>query len=250
MPQVDGEAINLSGDTLREAIAAVSSSASDDETKQILCGINLATDKGTLYFNATNGHTLARYWSEGCQDDLSVTIPVGALVSVAKGTDGDVEMTLGEQQVKFVSGDLTIISRILDGNYPAVSQLIPAQFELVVTVEASKLKSAISRLTTFADIKNNLITMTVVDEDLLVIETSSSEVGQGTESIPCTYTGIFHDGNGDAFEIGMNFKYVVNGINAVGGKEIKLHFNKPNQPAIFTGSDNSLFLLMPVQIVK
>jgi DNA polymerase-3 subunit beta len=253
LPQLEGEAIKLSGDTLREAIAAVASSASTDETKQILCGINLATDKGTLYFNATNGHTLARYWSDGCQDDLSVTIPTKALLSVAKSTDSDIEMVLGEQQVKFFAGDLTIISRILDGAFPKVSQLVPVQFEWVVTVEASKLKSAISRLTAFADPKNNVITMTVNDTTEapeLVIETASSEIGQGTESIPCTTTGNHYGDKDSPTQIGMNFKYVVNGINAVGGKEIKLKINQANQPIIFTGSDNSLFLLMPVQVIK
>lgn len=242
LPQLDGEAINLSGDTLREAIATVASSASDDELKQILCGINLTTDKGRLYFNATNGHTLARYWSDGCQDELSVTIPVSALLSVAKGTSGDVEMVLGEQQVKFLSGDLTIIARVLDGTYPAVSQLIPVQFDKIIIVDATKLKSALSRLTAFADPKNNLIVF-ILSDGKITVQTPSSDFGQGQESIPCDYSG-------DDFEIAFNFKYVNAGINAVNSKEIKLSMNAANSPAIFTGGANNLFLLMPVQIVK
>lgn len=242
LPELEVEAIKLAGDTLREAIATVASSASDDNTKQILCGVNLATDNGTLFFNATNGHTLARYWSEGCQDDISVTIPVHALTAVSKGTEGDIDMLLGDEQVKFIADDLTIISRVLSGAFPAVSQLIPTQFERSVTVDAGKLKSAMSRLAAFADPKNNLVTFTLAD-DKLVIQSQDSDIGNGKEFIETDYTG-------DAFEIAFNFKYVNAGIASVGASEIKLSMNATNQPAVMTGGDNSLFLLMPVTVVR
>ena len=242
LPELEGDAIKLAGDTLREAIATVASSASDDNTKQILCGVNLATDKGTLYFNATNGHTLARYWSEGCQDDISVTIPAHALTAVSKGTEGDIEMLMGDDQVKFVADDLTIISRVLSGAFPAVSQLIPTQFERKVLVDAGKLKSAMSRLAAFADPKKNLVTFTLADGKL-VIQSQDSDMGNGKEFIPVDY-------DGEPFEIGFNFKYVNAGIASVGASEINLSLNDTNQPAVMTGGDNSLFLLMPVTVVK
>lgn len=240
LPVVEGETINLAGDTLREAIDTVASCASTDDGKQVLCGVNLQSDNGTLYFSATNGHVLAQYWSEGCQDDISVTIPTNALQSVAKHTDGDIQMKLNDTQVEFYSGDLKVIARVLQGAYPKVKQLIPTQFERTATVDAPTLKSAISRVATFADDKNNVLQLNFLDDEL-GLSTSAHERGMGSEVIASQL-------NGEPIQLASNLKYLNIGINALDSKTITFNINHDNQPVIIKGNDHSLFLLMPIAL--
>jgi len=242
LPTVDGQPIKLSGTTLREAIATVGDCASTDNTKQVLTGINLQTVNNRLYFNATNGHVLSRFWADGCQDNLSVTIPSHALQSVAKHTVDDVVMTIGDSQVEFESGDLKIISRILDGAYPAVDQLIPRQFIRTATVDSATLKSSIGRVSAFADQKNNLVVLDFAD-DKLKVSSQSHEIGQGIETMDCEITG-------EGIELAANIKYLSSGINALNAKNLKFSINEANQPVIITAGDNALFLVMPVQLIR
>jgi DNA polymerase-3 subunit beta len=243
LPEVTGEVINLSGDTLRTAINTVSSSASDDDTKQVLTGINLQTKNERLYFNATNGHVLSRYWSDGCVDELNVTIPAYVLTTVSKHLLGDISLLIGDGQVKFWSGDLTVIGRILDGAYPAVDQLIPVQFERVAIVDSGKLKEAVSRVATFSDQKNNLVKLSF-NANRLTVASDTLDIGQGVESLPSELTG-------EPVEIGLNLKYLNAGINALSASQLKININQPNQPVIITCPDsNALFLAMPVQIIR
>ena len=242
LPTVEGEPIKLSGATLREAIATVGSCASDDQSKQVLTGINLQTVDGWLYFNATDGHVLSRFWADGCQDNLSVTIPSHALQNVAKHTSEDVDLVIGDGQVEFESGDLKIIARILDGAYPKVSQLIPKQFLRTAMVDSAQLKAAIGRVSAFADQKNNFVILNFAN-DKLKVSSQSMDVGQGIETLKCEL-------DGDGIEFAANIKYLSSGINALSAKVLKFSINESYQPVIITAGENSLFLIMPVQVVR
>jgi DNA polymerase-3 subunit beta len=144
---------------------------------------------------------------------------------------------MDDLQVKLVSGDVTTISRKLDGGYPAVTQLLPTDYAITATVKGSELKSALSRIAVFTDPKN--LTVTLNFDDKLVISSEAQDIGGGVETISCEL-------NGEAIEVRANLKYLMLGINSLDGDNLKFQINTPKTPVTVVANDNSIFLFMPV----
>jgi DNA polymerase-3 subunit beta len=244
LPEVEGSDITLSGDVLKTAISAVSSCVSNDETKQVLTGINLQTKQDKLYFYATNGHVLSRYIAEGCKDPINLTVPASLLSVICKQVGESVVMTLAAdgESIKFICGETIVTGRVLQGDYPACEQLIPAQYAFTSLVNVDALKSALQRVATFADQKNNLVKFGFAG-DRLTIECDTSEVGAGKETIKV-------DNQGDDATYAFNIKYLQAGLSATTANEVSFNANAGNQPCTLTSAEPFLFLIMPVQVVR
>jgi DNA polymerase III subunit beta len=101
---------------------AVLVAASTDEAKQMLTGINVSITSGTITQAATDGHRLSMrsYATEAA--DMAFTIPARAIRRI----EGNVLLAIDKQQAAMVTADgTTITSRLIDGTYPNVQQLIP-----------------------------------------------------------------------------------------------------------------------------
>jgi DNA polymerase-3 subunit beta len=241
LPICEGERIALSGTVFKEAIATVGGCASSGETKQVLTGINLATTKGKLCFAATNGHVLSRYWSDGCSEDITATIPAHVLTAFARGLEEDLTLQMDEQQVCLSSGDVTVISRLLDGAYPDVTQLLPEDYKIKATVNGAELKSALNRLAVFTDPKNQIIKLSFGDR--LTLSSEVQDIGNGVEQIDCEL-------DGEAIELAGNLKYLQLGLNSLEGENLTFQINHPRHPVTVKANDHSIFLFMPIKLVE
>ena len=252
LPEVtEGESINLAIASLVEGIKGTIFAASTDETKQVLTGVHLNNSDKALEFAATDGHRLAvvtiPHEDEKPETEFAVTIPAKALKEVERmaSIKGEEEITLlaDETQVMFAVGDRLIVSRKLDGAYPAYQQLIPRQFSRTACMERKRLQSGVERVSILST-KNNLVQFLVKEHEVTLF-VEAQDLGNAKENLPSETTG-------EPLDIGFNCKYLLDGLKNFPSGEILMQFNESNQPVIFTplGGLKLTYLVMPVQLVR
>jgi DNA polymerase-3 subunit beta len=256
LPEIYGiEPINASTSALIEGIKATLFAASSDETKQVCTGVHLFLKEDTLEFAATDGHRLAvvevtNERLDGKDELVEVTIPAKALrelqkmLSQGSTSQEPVEIYLDEGQVAFVWRQQRLTSRTLEGHYPAYNQLIPKQFERIVTIDRKQFISTLERISVLASQKNNIVKLSLSrDDQLMIVSCETQDVGSAIESIPAQVSGT-------DIEVGFNVKYLLEGLKELSSAEIQIHLNHQLQPVIFTPLSGSkmTYLTMPVQI--
>ena len=210
---------------------AVLVAASTDEAKQMLTGIHVTVAGGTITQAATDGHRLSMrsYATEAA--DMAFTIPARSIRRI----DGDVLLTIDKHQAAMVTADgTTIISRLLDGTYPNVQQLIPATFTHALTCDRKHLLHALERVAVIGDI----IKLTAAKKLTITAET---DAGSGAESLAAT---------GTMPPCAFNASYLIDGLKGLPGDTVTISANGPTTPVVLTpaGIDGVTYLVMPVQI--
>jgi DNA polymerase-3 subunit beta len=240
-------------------IKATSFSASTDETKQVLCGINVSYSD-CFTFASTDGHRLTVWESDLDEQDndvpnpthpLSVTIKASHLKDLEKlfsssDPDSSFSVRFNDSSISFSNDQHFFLGRILSGSYPAYNQLIPLQFSISFTCDRKKLISAIDRVSVLSDTKNNLLTLSInSDNQSLSLNVSTREVGSASESLSAQVSSP-----DPTFSISFNIKYLLEGLKSFSANEVQFNCNQPDHPVVIIPLDGSKskYLIMPVQI--
>jgi DNA polymerase-3 subunit beta len=247
----DSGKLTLESAAIRQSLSGVLFSASSDETKVILCGVNIQLKKdGTLKLATTDGHRLSvsAIASTQLNSEIEITIPAKTLTEVLKNLKllkvNDFDIEFDSLQVKFTIGDTIITSRVLDGQYPNYPQLLPSKFQRTLTCDRSQLLSSLERIGVLSDQRNNIVKFDLTS-DKINLAVTAQDVGNGQETIDCEYTAS----DDSPFVIGFNIGYLSEALKAFNSETILFSINTNLSPVILKGdSEDFLHLIMPVQI--
>ncbi|NJK37745.1 MAG: DNA polymerase III subunit beta [Oscillatoriales cyanobacterium RM2_1_1] len=267
LPQVEtGKSVQLSANALLEGLRRTLFATSPDEAKQILTGVHLKIQAGTLEFASTDGHRLAVVQTENIQStdslavaaettDLEVTIPARALREVERMVSlGSLDqedalapmgLRLDESQVIFEFGNQRLNSRKLEGAYPAYNQLIPQEFSSYIDLDRRQLLGALERIAILASQKNDIIKCTIDrDRQMVCFSAEAAEVGNALESLSAQISGD------EPEEVAFNVKYLLEGLKVFTTSELQICLNTATSPVILRplGELKMTYLVMPVQI--
>lgn len=246
---------------LVDALKACLFAVAEDETKQLLTGVNiLVKPDGAIALAATDGHRLAtaKITSQIQQsiledqkveeEDLNITIPAKSLEALKKlipfGKESGEEIAFYYQDNQLVLeiGDRILTTRTLAGSYPNYQALIPTEFTNEITLSKSQLLEALERLYVLADKKHNLVKFIVstVERSLHML-VSTKDVGNGRESLDCGIVGSDRT-------IGFNSKFLIDSLKALPGEDVSLQMAEQGKPALLIplGDFKITHLVMPV----
>ena len=260
LPEIESEVINLPSSGLLEGLKGTLFATSPDETKQVLTGVHLKVEKDILEFASTDGHRLAvvQTTSQNNEDDedstpvdleFEVTVPSRAMrelermLGTCKPTDL-IALQSDQGQIMFALGNQRIISRTLEGQYPAYRQLLPRNFERRITVERRLFLSALERIAILANQKNDIVKVSINGEDQkLLLSVDAKDIGSASESMSASVSG-------ESLELAFNVKYAMESLKNIGEAEIQIQLNSATTPVVFTplGGLKLTHLLMPVQL--
>jgi len=245
----------LSADELKRMIDKTKFAISNEETRYYLNGIFLhkAERNGITFLRAvaTDGHRLAQYdipLPQGAEEITGVIISKKTIFELRKvldDADGDVNISLNENKIKFTFSNLKIISKVIDGTFPDYTKVIPQNNDKRIKTKNSDLKSAIDRVTAVAineESKSKAIKLSVEDNKLHLSVESQSK-GSANEEIDINYKS-------DKVDIGFNSRYLTDICNEVDGDEIDISLLDSVSPAIILDKtdENLFFVLMPMRI--
>lgn len=240
---------------------AVHQFASDDVTKQVLTGINLKVAGTSASFAATDGHRLCVVDSVVASDhlDLKRTISgrtAAEMLRVVMAIAGDtesVEMEIDDRTVTLkVEGDgleVMLLGRVLDGQYPAYEQLIPAQPPHELVCDRKTLVGALERISAIAAAKSSYHVVKFQIASDIKVMADVPDVGSGQESMPAQ---IVRGNAADApFDIAFNAPYLIESLKAIATTEVRIEMGTPTSAALIkplAAKYLTTHLIMPVQI--
>ena len=256
-----GTSLNIDPSSFLKALKLTIFATSNDDSKQLLTGVNFTFKKKYLESASTDGHRLAVVLigntdnledhenSSPNEENLSVTIPAKSLREIEKlvsirSNENEIKLFYDKGQVVFISSDQIITTRTLEGTYPNYSQLIPDTFSKIISFNKKKLTDALERIAVLADQQSSVVKIKLEEDGFAIISADAQDIGNANESLPVSYSG-------EKFDIAFNVRYLLEGLKVISCEKIVLKCNQSTTPAIIIPEDNInsfTYLVMPVQV--
>jgi DNA polymerase-3 subunit beta len=243
----EGASVTVDGGPFAEALRQVIPAASRDDARPILTGVLLSATASGMRLVATDSYRLAVRDLAGTSilnEGQHVLVGAKGLAEVAKVfPDGEVEVTLGDRDVKFSSPTRTVVTRLIEGDFPNYEQLIPSGYPNKLTVARSALDEAVRLMQIVGEGRDTTPVRLAMSSDGLELSASAQERADARESIEAKYEGT-------DITVAFNPQFLLDGLSAIGGEEAVLETVDPLKPATLRASDETefLYLLMPVRI--
>ncbi|QHS23836.1 DNA polymerase III subunit beta [Virgibacillus sp. MSP4-1] len=241
--------VDLLKDLIRQTVFAVSTS----ETRPILTGVNMSIKEEKLHFVATDSHRLASrnipvQETEETNFGSNIVIPgksLNELNKILDDTQEKVEISVTDNQILFRTKHLYFLSRLLDGNYPETSRLIPEQSKTNVVIDSKDLLHAIDRASLLAkESRNNVVRLITKENNILEISSNSPEVGKVQDEVQADSI------EGEELKISFSAKYMMDALKVINSEKVMISFTGAMRPFIIKPTeeaDEILQLILPVR---
>lgn len=254
LPEIEtNKSVTLPNDILKEVIRQTVIAVSKQESRPILAGVHMTLRDGVLTAVATDSHRLAqrkvvlKNIDNGI--DFDVIIPgksMEELSGMISDVHEDVQMQVTENQVLFIFGNTHFYSRLLEGNYPETSQLIPQTADTTVELEAGTFLSSIERASLLShESRNDVVKLSLKpSENLVRISGDSPDIGTVEEEVVTSAL------DGNDLEISFNPNYMKDALRSFGQATIKISFTSPLRPFTLVPTEdqeNFVHLITPVR---
>jgi DNA polymerase III subunit beta len=267
IPEVKtAQTIRIPPETLKEGLKGSLFATATDEGKHILTGVYFKICQDSLEFAATDGHRLVvlntsiQGFSKKKQAEiaqpLELTVPAKSLAELERilssRTSADpVELSYSTESalVEFRWGAQRLVTRCLEGTYPAYPDLLQQDFQHQVTLEKAPFIKAIERIAVLADKKEKTLSIRINSEAQQVSLSLFREFGNGVEQMAA------HVNSDSNLSISFNIKYLLEGAKAIASSQLQMHLTQRDGPAILVPGGNrskpnilmdAKYLLMPI----
>jgi DNA polymerase-3 subunit beta len=249
LPPVTGAVVAVPALDLVSGINQVVRAAASDDARPLLTGVLFTSENATLRLIATDSYRLAVRDVPGVSGlaGQDLLVPARALQELQRAAaslaaDAEIGVTLTEAEICFVVGPTSIASRLIDGNYPSVLQLIPASYPNQLRVAKDTLLTSLRRAKLLAKDSTSSVRLSVLEKNV-EIRTQSHDAGDVEDNVDADY-------NGEPMTIAFNPNFLIDGIEAVPGDEVVLEMSDAVRPAMVHGVEDERFryLLMPVRV--
>ena len=254
LPEATGATVTLPRDVLKNMIEKTQFAITGEDTRYFLNGALFIQKSDSLGLVSTDGHRLAlitvpRERAEGQTKDEEerVILPRKTLLELgrllAEG-EGDIQYERGENHLFFDVGGRLLISRMIDGQFPAFERVIPKSNDKRVEFDRDRLTNAVKRVALLSNERSRAIKVTV-DKGKVEIASSSPEFGEAKEILIVDYAGA-------PVTICFNAQYVLDFLNVVETDSVGLEFKDEMSQAVMkpVGAEgyDYTYVIMPMRV--
>lgn len=259
LPELPPKLGSIDAPAFAEAVSQVVIAASKDEAIPLLSGTKLTIDGSKMTLFATDRYRLALRETEWNPDspeakaDLLVRSRV--LTDVVKSMSGggaiDIYLTPGETTersslIGFSAQGRQTTSVLMDGDYPPVLDLFPADAGLRYTCNRQELLEAARRVSLVAERKTSV--RLTFEDGMLGLEAGQDDNAKAHEAV-----AMYSDS--ENIQTAFNPQYLIEGLSVCDTEFVRFHFTHPTKAAVMEGcrekdgpSDTSFrYLLMPIR---
>ena len=251
LPDATGKArATLPRNPLKEMVAKTQFAITGEDTRYFLNGAKFVLTPESLTLVATDGHRLAMVEVKhniGITEDIGVILPKKTLLELGKllvEGEGDVIFESGENHLFFEVGGRMLISRMIDGQFPAYERVIPKGNDKQIEFERERLTNAVKRVALLSNERSRAVKFEI-GKGKVEVTSSSSEFGDAREELPVDYAG-------PALTISFNAQYVLDFLNVVETDVVALSLKDEVSQAVMKpigaeGYDYT-YVIMPMRI--
>ncbi|MDR1233035.1 MAG: DNA polymerase III subunit beta [Puniceicoccales bacterium] len=234
----------------------VSFAQSNDDNRFILNSVYFCFDQNKLTFAATDGRRLSlvsKEIAENVENAKGVIIPSKTIREIERllGQGEEVAFLFDSRQIVFLIavdkenqdgliGDIRVVSKIVEGNYPNFRQIIPQGAENRVKLDRQLALECIQRVAIVANDQKNLVKLHF-ENNTLEISAESQEYGSAHEKFAIVYEG-------KPIEIAFNYVFLCDPLKVLTQDEVFFEFKDELSAGVFKTLEDFLYVVMPLRM--
>jgi DNA polymerase III subunit beta len=258
VPEASGNfSATLPREAVREMVAKTQFAITGEDTRYFLNGALFILAPTSMSLVATDGHRLAlvnverpadgKTSKEMQKEDIRAILPRKTLWELGRlltEGEGDIRYERGENHLFFEIGGRMLISRMIDGQFPAFERVIPKGNNRRIEFERERLTNAVKRVALLSNERSRAVKFQL-DKGKVEVTSSSPEFGEAKETLPVDY----NDGN---MQICFNAQYVMDFLGAVNTDNVVLELKDEVSQAVMkpigTEGYDYTYVIMPMRV--
>ena len=249
--EFEGQEISLNNKRFLKLLNKTRISISNDDTRHYLNGIFLhlteAHGRNFLTGVATDSHRLSSssLEIESVNDFTSLILPrktVFQLCSLLTETSEKLTMQTSDNKIKFILGNMKLISKVIDGKFPDYKKVVPATNDKTLVVSSKEFINSIERVASVSLDRKEGVKL-VINKDNVQLSVNSANSGEGNEKIKADFSS-------ESLNISFNSKYLIDIASEVEDKNLKMNLKDSVSPVLIEdiSDKNSYYVIMPMKI--
>ena len=247
LPDLSGATdISFTSSILKDHFSKTAFSAARENSRYMLNGVQLKIQEQKAIFIGTDGKRLAKAFAPVNLDSTvagAYVIPLKAveeMIKMLSESDSEVQMSLAHDKVALECGHITLITKLLSGQYPDVKRVIPQSPPQSLSIHREELISLLRQVSLFTSETSSSVRFTF-EAGQLFLAAMSSDIGEGRVSMPVDYAG-------PKIDIAFNPYFFLDILRHSKDETIRFAFNDPHNPGLITDSSDALFVIMPMRL--
>ena len=233
----------------KNIIRQTSFASSTQESRPALTGINFKIENNILEASATDSYRVSKKiveLKEAYNDKVNIIIPtrnLGELVKLIDDEDENIELHIFSNKVIFKFNNIIMMSRLINGEFPDLSKLIPEQYYLELTLNLQDFYRSLDRASLFTNESDKNIVSLESKKNIIEISSNIPEIGHVEEKLEVQKS------NDNEINISFSSKYMMDAIKALECENIKIMFSGDLKPIIIKNldNDNLIELIVPIR---
>jgi DNA polymerase-3 subunit beta len=246
-----GESTLVGRAPLREMVAKTQFAITGEDTRYFLNGALFVLRPDGLLMVATDGHRLALVSAprngESKAEESRTILPKKTLLELGRllaDGEGDISFAKSENHIFFEVDGRLLVSRMIDGQFPAYERVIPKNNDKRIEFERDRIGSAIRRVALLSNERSRAVKFSL-ESGRVEVASHSPELGEAREQLAVEY-------GGPAMQISFNAQYVIDFLNAVQTDVIAIEFRDEVSQTVMrpvgTTDYDYTYVVMPMRI--
>jgi len=244
-PATDG--IKLSQAALKQLLVRTSHAMSMEETRFILNGALFMTHKDQMRVVATDGRRLAVAQvdlQEPAKQPFRAIVPSKTVRELERLLQSERDeaasiSALKDNQLVFRFGQVSIITRLIEGEFPQYEKVVPAPSKQALTCDRQQLIDAIRRVSLMTTATSQAVVFEL-EANKLVVQKESSELGSAREEFAIEYSG-------EPVTIAFNPEFWLDVLKVLDEASVTVEISGADRPAVIRREDFT-FIVLPMKV--
>lgn len=235
----------LSQFTLKEVIHQTIFSIADNDSNKLMTGELFEINENVLKVVSLDGHRISirKIYLNNTYDMKKVVVPGKTLMEISKILSGDVESEVNifftNNHVVFEFDRTIVVSRLIEGEYFRISQMLSNDYETKVKINKKELLNCIDRATLLVKEGDKKPIIINIQDDFMELKIKS-QLGTMDEE-------IMIEKEGKDLLIGFNPKFLIDALRVIDDEEVTLYFMNAKAPCFIKDERESyIYLILPV----
>lgn len=232
-------------ETLQEMFFRTRFAVSRDDNRHVLTGVHMQIEGGEASFVGTDGKRLAKVHTPIEIDpnfEGQYIFPLKAVEEIGKilGSEGEAVVYLMSDKVAVESENSMLVTKLLSGEYPNVSRVIPSSSAINVTLHREELITLLRQVSLFTTDISGSVRFSFSSGELRLM-VNNHEIGEGKVSMPVNYEG-------EALDIAFNPSFFLDILRHNRDETVNLGITDSYNPGVIRDSSTALFVIMPMRL--
>ena len=250
LPAVEREdSVEISQFTLKNLINQTIFSIAANENNKMMSGELFEIRSGYLRVVSLDGHRISIRrveLRESCPD-RKVIVPGKTLQEISKILSGEMDdmirLSFARNHLVFEMEGTTVVSRLIEGEYFSIDQMISTDYETKLVVNKREFLSCIDRATLFVrEGDKKPIILDIRDDELTL--SIDSPLGSMNEEL-----AIMKEGKD--LMIGFNPRFLIDALRVIDEEEVTLYMVNPKAPCFIRNEEEDyIYIILPVNFIR